>query len=599
MSPNTPNSDSDEIIDVGSVIDDRYEIISFLGEGGFATVYKARHIHINRFVAIKLLNIGVKVPKSSEFEERFLREAQTAAQIEHPNVVTIHDFGFAGSIRQPYIVMELLEGHDLEDELKKNGPMEPKRLLKLMPLCLEALAEGHKAGIVHKDLKPSNLFLSFPFQDKEMLRILDFGVATINQGGKRITSTGQILGTPQYLAPEYITNQISTPALDVYQMGLILVEALTGVPVVDFENPFQCLMAHCKGNLNIPEKILTGPLGPVLERALAINYEKRYQDAGEFREALLAIDPESIAPLTPEDLAQLGALKGTDELSNLALAQTMAELDDLSKQNMESLQSSADLRLRQAEEADEARATAFDIDRSKLLSPTVAMQEELSLERDELKQDGLPTWVLAAAVILLIAGLLGAIVYFLQMDTGKASTEEAANEPVPDEPTKGPAKRTEKDASSPPDVAEAVPVPDVVEAPPETAAVVAPKPDAVEDLEAPLAMVSTVFVTSEPSGAQVFRAGELLGETPLPLKFTTADIVLLRFEKKGFDSLSESLVVKDDATLLAKLKRKKRLNGSDPVAQTDPAKDGGKDTTPKDDKSEADKKKDEMMMIAP
>jgi serine/threonine protein kinase len=190
--------------------------------------------------------------------------------------------------------------------------MRPEHLLPLFISCLDALGEAHELGIVHKDLKPSNLFLSDPGTRSEALRIVDFGIAHIKNGpgdageqpdppeakerSGRLTATGQILGTLQYLTPEYIASQTVTPALDVYQMALILVELLSGDRVIKTDNPFECLRIHTFGLLELPEYLLASPLGPVLRHALASEVSERIPDANAFAEALSEIDPAAIPP---------------------------------------------------------------------------------------------------------------------------------------------------------------------------------------------------------------------------------------------------------------------------------------------------------------
>ena len=269
----------------GMKIDDRYEIIDMLGAGGFATVYKARHLMIDRDVALKVMDLQKGVVDNT-YAERFFREAKIAAKIQHPNVVTIYDFGFVGETQQPYIAMELLEGYDLDHELSKVGPLSPNRAYALFRPVLEALGEGHRLGIVHKDLKPANLYMIDPGGVREQMKVLDFGVARLDSGQvAKLTDAGQLMGTPRYLAPEYIKSQIVTPAIDVYQMALIISEALTGIPAVD-GNAYTAMMLHCSGNLQISDFLREGPVGEVFSKALCIDHTQRYQNCQEFAEAL-------------------------------------------------------------------------------------------------------------------------------------------------------------------------------------------------------------------------------------------------------------------------------------------------------------------------
>ncbi len=281
----------------GAIIDERYLIEGYIGEGGFAAVFKARHIHIGRAAALKILQPQHNTELKREFERRFLQEAQAMASLNHAHIVSIHDFGFHGVERVPYLAMELLQGHDLETELLR-GPLSFVRAQRLILPVMEALQEAHRLKIVHKDLKPANLFLAQPNTEHEKLKVLDFGVARIENKDKN-TKTGLILGTPQYLSPEYIEQQSATPAMDVYQLGLILVEMLTGSPVIAELNPLQCVALHIKGGLEIPEPLLLSPLGPILELALALEPEQRFHDAGAFGAALAQVVPHTVPPVEP------------------------------------------------------------------------------------------------------------------------------------------------------------------------------------------------------------------------------------------------------------------------------------------------------------
>ncbi len=282
---------------VGSVIAGKYELQAKIGSGGFATVFRALQLNLQQDVAVKVLEI--RGGEDEDFIERFLQEAKTAAQIRHPDIVSMLDFGVTEQ-GQPYHVLELLNGHSLEEELDENGAMEPARVLKLFVRCLDALDAAHKMGVIHRDLKPANLFLSEPGTMVETLKVLDFGIARVSrEDQKKLTQSGQILGTANYLAPEYIESGEVKPAMDVYQMGLILSELLTGQTAVESENMFQTMMKHCSGELNIPRELLHTSLGPVLEKAIALIPTERFQDAGEFRDALAEIDPATMQNYEP------------------------------------------------------------------------------------------------------------------------------------------------------------------------------------------------------------------------------------------------------------------------------------------------------------
>lgn len=322
--------DSRMLLKPGTRLMDRYEIIAHCGRGGFGDVYEGLQHPIKRRVAVKVLGATGPVAQA-----RFLREAQAAAGIDHPHVVTIHDFGAMPDGR-PYLVMAWLEGHDLSVELLHNGPLAEERAVRLLLPCLDALAQAHAQGIVHKDLKPSNLFLTHPHQRREALHLLDFGIASVLEarppGGEdetllqllssdRMTRTGAPVGTPAYLAPEYIEHQAVSPALDVYQLGLILAELISGQCVVQGPHWWGTALQHLNGGLALPEHVTRSALKPVIERAISREPRDRYVSAAELRDALLGVSAElSASPLGLSSGVMLAVPQNTSTGALLPLA---------------------------------------------------------------------------------------------------------------------------------------------------------------------------------------------------------------------------------------------------------------------------------------
>ncbi len=278
----------------GTILEDRWRVEGLLGRGGFATVYHATHVKLDKPAAVKVLDVQAPPKEMERFHERFLREAKLSAQVEHPNVVQILDYGvldLGQNYAQPFIVMEMLRGRDLEEELLEHGPLEPERAWRLFDQALDALRVSHAMGIVHKDLKPSNLFISRVGEENERLVVVDFGIArAYDDPESKLTATNQFTGTPAYLAPEYIEQQDISPAVDVYQMGLIVAETLSGTPVVQASTPLSYLMAHCNGQQRIPANLDGTPLGDVLTQAVQVDPSARHADAGVLRDALAEID---------------------------------------------------------------------------------------------------------------------------------------------------------------------------------------------------------------------------------------------------------------------------------------------------------------------
>lgn len=292
-------------LETGERIRNRYIVEGEIGQGGFARVYSARDEIIDRIVAVKVLDVqgfGSDDDDQQRARKRFLREARVAARIGHSSVVDIYDFGLLDSTGAPFIVMEFLDGDNLYNQIYGRGPLAPSWLLPNYCQVLDALGEAHREDIIHKDLKPGNIFLNRPGTRREVWKVVDFGIAHINSStNARLTKKGFLSGTPQYLPPEYIQAQTVSTQMDVYQMGLTLVEALTGQPAVSERKPFKAAMKHIQGDLDVPQNLQQSPLGPVLARALATKQSDRYPTAMEFADALDEVDPASVPSASKED----------------------------------------------------------------------------------------------------------------------------------------------------------------------------------------------------------------------------------------------------------------------------------------------------------
>jgi serine/threonine protein kinase/formylglycine-generating enzyme required for sulfatase activity len=296
----------------GETLLQRYRLDEVLGQGGQGVVYGGWHLTLQVPIALKVL-----MDRSESNVRRFEREAQLAAQLDHPNIVRLYDFGTLPG-GEPYMVMKRLHGLTLGEELGQHGPLARPRLLALFGPCLEGLAEAHRKGVIHKDLKPDNLFLSEPRAPQERLCILDFGSARVQaspaatglaQPGAGTLTSGNPIGTPQYMAPEYLVGAAISPAVDVYQMGLILAEAATGQRIVDprvgssSELWLRCAMFHMSEDMvqaRLREVMARDPaLGQILLRACAHAPAQRHPTARELHEALRALHKQDDRPPDP------------------------------------------------------------------------------------------------------------------------------------------------------------------------------------------------------------------------------------------------------------------------------------------------------------
>jgi serine/threonine protein kinase len=222
-------------VQVGTVIDGRYRIDRELGQGGMGSLYIAEQLSFGREVALKVLSRGSSASKDQR--ERFVREARAICGIQHPNIVTYHDFGTDEATGSMFLVMELLAGRSLAQVHKQERPLAVARVVHMLAQLCDALAASHEAGVIHRDLKPANIMLVPRGDDPDFLKLIDFGIARVTESdatGDELTATGQIIGTTGYLAPEYIRFQHVDVRTDVYALGIIAYELIAGrKPFVD------------------------------------------------------------------------------------------------------------------------------------------------------------------------------------------------------------------------------------------------------------------------------------------------------------------------------------------------------------------------------
>ncbi|HEX7315725.1 MAG TPA: serine/threonine-protein kinase [Pyrinomonadaceae bacterium] len=291
-----PRDSSDPL--VGRTLDSKYELVAPLGEGGMGTVYRARRLHIGDEVAVKVLHRRFLPDEAAV--ERFRREARSAALLTHPNVVTIHDFADARPDGAPaYIVMELVKGVSLRGLLKREGRLDERRAVELMGDICAGVGVGHKQGVVHRDLKPDNVIITPPAVEgaREAAKVVDFGIAKLRDatGPLDLTQTGALLGTPLYMAPEQCRGERLGPSADVYSLGAMLYEMLTGAP------PFRANTLPALISKHLTEEPPLFPpglnLSPALEgvylRALSKNSAARQTDANVFYQELRSALSES------------------------------------------------------------------------------------------------------------------------------------------------------------------------------------------------------------------------------------------------------------------------------------------------------------------
>lgn len=279
-----------------SILNGQFQILQKIGSGGMGSVYKALQPAMNRLVAVKILH--PKLANRKDLVSRFRREARAMSHLTHPNTVKVYLYGELddGSL---YIVMEFLEGKNLNQVVRSEGPMPIDRGLPILIQVCSALEEAHRAGIVHRDLKPENIFITQLGGMTDYAKVLDFGLAKVTEremrpGSLILTQEGMVFGTPEFMSPEQAQGRTLTPASDIYSLAVILYEVLTGKLPFDAKNPMEYIQLHVLTKPipiaeRAPDKKFPPLLWTVLERALAKRVEDRYASAAEFAHALQAV----------------------------------------------------------------------------------------------------------------------------------------------------------------------------------------------------------------------------------------------------------------------------------------------------------------------
>ena len=285
----TATSDTFRGILPGTVIDNRYRLLNKLGDGGMGVVFRVEHVRMGKVMALKMLRS--EIANQPQVLERFRTEAQVVSKLNHPNTISVFDFGELedGGL---YIAMEYVRGRDLQAMLMAEGTLAEVRAATLCTQVLRSLEEAHEAGIVHRDIKPANVMVVQTRGGEDWAKVVDFGIAKLNEGGKgnsKITGVAEFVGTPNYCAPEQARGETPDPRTDLYAVGAMLFELVTGKPPYESPSAMGVIAKHLADPVphareRNPE--LSEALYAVLQKALAKNPADRFQTAAEMRKPL-------------------------------------------------------------------------------------------------------------------------------------------------------------------------------------------------------------------------------------------------------------------------------------------------------------------------
>jgi serine/threonine protein kinase len=297
----------------------QFRVLEKVGTGGMGSVYKAEQPAMNRMVAIKILH--PKLAGRKDLTSRFRREARAMSQLTHPNTVKVFMYGELEDDGSLYIVMEMLEGRNLNQTVRKEGPLTVDRAIPILIQCCGALQEAHDLGIVHRDLKPENIFLSKQGGISDYPKVLDFGLAKVTErqmqpGSVILTQEGMVFGTPEFMSPEQAQGKTLDARSDIYSLAVILYEVLTGKLPFTARTPMEYIQKHVTDPIiplseRVPDRKFPKGLDDVLAKALQKQPDNRFQTAGEFGEALRpfggaaaqALPP--VGPVTPSPNGEL------------------------------------------------------------------------------------------------------------------------------------------------------------------------------------------------------------------------------------------------------------------------------------------------------
>jgi serine/threonine-protein kinase len=285
------------VTEIGSVLGGRYRLVELLGQGGMATIYRARDAQLDRDVAVKLLR--PEFGRDPDFLARFRDEAKAAASLSHPNIVAVFDFGEEQS--DPYIVMELIDGQDLSSILRENGALPPRQAARVSAEVAKALQAAHVRGIVHRDVKPSNILVG---RDGRV-KVADFGIARALDDSQ-LTLPGVTMGSVHYFSPEQARGEPATQASDIYSLGIVLYESLTGERPFSGDGAAAVALARLTTTPPRPSAIrpaVPAALDQVVQRAMALEPAARYASAASMASAL---DGWLADPATPGTAAVAG-----------------------------------------------------------------------------------------------------------------------------------------------------------------------------------------------------------------------------------------------------------------------------------------------------
>lgn len=330
---------------VGKILADRYEILSIAGRGGMGVVYKAKQQLIDRIIAVKMLKSDLTGDDQSV--RRFQLEAKAASRLQHPNVITVHDFGIAET-GQPFLVMDFIEGESLADIIKRHDRVDYRRAIPIFAQACSALEHAHRQHVIHRDVKPSNIVLIQTEETPDFVKVVDFGIAKLTalsgQESMHLTKTGEVFGSPIYMSPEQCQGIALDARSDIYSLGAAMYESLTGFPPLVGKTLVDTMSKHINEmpvsiREMCPELSVPHSIEAVILKALEKDKELRYESMLEMKEAMefafkrvlegAEDEPPVVARSQRESQSRVSAVKSKTGESSRASHAPRSQIDQL------------------------------------------------------------------------------------------------------------------------------------------------------------------------------------------------------------------------------------------------------------------------------
>jgi serine/threonine-protein kinase len=299
---------------IGMVVDARYRIIDLIGRGGMGAVYRVEHVKMGKVMAMKLLH--GELSQNQEVARRFRREAEAVSRLSHINTVSVFDFGTHQGMM--YLVMEYIEGRDLAEVLRVQGPLPAIRVAPILVQVCSALIEAHSKGVIHRDLKPENIIISQQHDQRDFVKVLDFGLAKLREHRERtkITQDGSLVGTPYYMAPEHIRGETVDARSDVYSLGSVMYKLLSGETPFSASTPMGIITKHLTEPveppaLRFPDLEIPKACNGIVLKAMAKKPEERYASAYDLRAALADLAVELDPSAEVQRFTSSGDIRGS------------------------------------------------------------------------------------------------------------------------------------------------------------------------------------------------------------------------------------------------------------------------------------------------